>query len=139
MKHFIQAIPVCLLLFLASGCVTVVDQGSANRLFVNSDPSGARVTLSTGETGITPCQFVLLRKGKWMVVIEKEGYEQQELFVQGVPTVGRVLMSGLGNSVAGGSVLGRVGGLVDDQTDAVFELKPNPIEVKLKRKEDPIR
>ena len=139
MKHFIQAIPVCLLLFLASGCVTVVDQGSANRLFVNSDPSGARVTLSTGETGITPCQFVLLRKGKWMVVIEKEAYEQQELFVQGVPTVGRVLMSGLGNSVAGGSVLGRVGGLVDDQTDAVFELKPNPIEVKLKRKEDPIR
>ena len=117
----------------------MVQKSATNLLYVNSDPPGAQVTLSTGVKGITPCQFELPGKSKLMVVIEKEGYEQQELFVQGVPTVGRVLMSGLGNSVAGGSVLGRVGGLVDDQTDAVFELKPNPIEVKLKRKEDPIR
>ena len=68
-----------------------------------------------------------------MVVIEKEGYEQVEVVVQGIKTPKKFLLSGLGNLMLGANELGA---LVDDQTGAAYELKPNPIEVKLKPKKE---
>ena len=126
MKYFIQAIPAGLLLSVLTGCVMVGDRVDVNRLFVHSDPPGAQVTLSSGEKGVTPCQFLLPTRGKAMVVIEKEGYEQQEIFVEAVPTLGSVVQSVL--TTGGGSRYPR---------EHVYEFKPNPIEVKLKRKENP--
>jgi len=126
MKHFNQAIPAGLLLSVLTGCVTMGDRVDVNRLFVHSDPPGAQVTLSSGEKGVTPCQFMLPTRGKAMVVIEKEGYEQQEVFVEATPTLRSVVLSGL--ATGGGSPYPR---------EPVYEFKPNPIEVKLKRKENP--
>jgi len=126
MKHFNQAIPAGLLLSVLTGCVTMGDRVDVNRLFVHSDPPGAQVTLSSGEKGVTPCQFMLPTRGKAMVVIEKEGYEQQEVFVEAAPTLRSVVLSGL--ATGGGSPYPR---------EPVYEFKPNPIEVKLKRKENP--
>ena len=68
-----------------------------------------------------------------MVVIEKEGYEQVEVVVQGIKTPKKFLLSGLGNLMLDANELGA---LVDDQTGAAYELKPNPIEVKLKPKKE---
>ena len=104
----------------------VGDRVDVNRLFVHSDPPGAQVTLSSGEKGVTPCQFMLPTTGKAMVVIEKEGYEQQEVFVEAAPTLRSVVLSGL--ATGGGSRY---------PMEPVYEFKPNPIEVKLKRKENP--
>jgi len=126
MKHFNQAIPAGLLLSVLTGCVTMGDRVDVNRLFVHSDPPGAQVTLSSGEKGVTPCQFLLPTRGKAMVVIEKEGYEQQEVFVEAAPTLRSVVLSGL--ATGGGSPYPR---------EPVYEFKPNPIEVKLNRKENP--
>ena len=100
MKHFIKPMIVCLLLSVLSGCATMVQKSATDLLYVNSDPPGAQVTLSTGVKGITPCQFALPRKAKLMVVIEKESYEQVEVMVQGIPTPKRVLISGPGTIIS---------------------------------------
>lgn len=136
MNHFIKPVILCILISVTSGCATVVQQSATDLLYVKSDPSGAQVTLSTGVKGITPCQFELPRKAKLMVVIEKEGYEQVGVVVQGIITPKKFLLSGLGNHLVGANQLGA---LVDDQTGAAYELKPNPIEVKLKPKKDVAR
>ena len=133
MEHFIKPMIVCILISVTSGCGTVFQQSAIDLLYVKSDPPGAQVTLSTGVKGITPCQFELPRKAKLMVVIEKEGYEQVEVVVQGIKTPKKFLLSGLGNLMLGANELGA---LVDDQTGAAYELKPNPIEVKLKPKKE---
>lgn len=133
MKHFIKTTIVCMLLSVLSGCATMVQKSATNLLYVNSDPPGAQVTLSTGVKGITPCQFELPGKAKLMVVIEKEGYEQVGVVVQGIITPKKFLLSGLGNHLVGANQLGA---LVDDQTGAAYELKPNPVEVKLKPKKE---
>ena len=135
MKHFIKPMIVCMLLSVLSGCITVVPEVATDVLSVNSDPSGAHVALSTGAEGSTPCQFVLPRSGKLMVVISKEGFEQVEVMVQGKPTLKRVL-SKLTGSFFGPSDVGRIGGVEANQLGADFELKPNPIEVKLKPKKE---
>lgn len=136
MNHFIKPVILCILISVTSGCATVVQQSATDLLYVKSDPSGAQVTLSTGVKGITPCQFELPRKAKLMVVIEKEGYEQVGVVVQGIIAPKKFLLSGLGNHLVGANQLGA---LVDDQTGAAYELKPNPIEVKLKPKKDVAR
>ncbi|SVC39600.1 uncharacterized protein METZ01_LOCUS292454 [marine metagenome] len=131
--QIIKPVFICILLSMVSGCGTIVQQSAIDLLYVKSDPPGAQVTLSTGVKGITPCQFELPRKAKLMVVIEKEGYEQVEVMVQGITTPKRALISGLGNQIVGAGLLGE---MVDDQSGAAFELKPNPIEVKLKPKKE---
>ena len=131
--QIIKPVFICVLLSMVSGCGTIVQQSAIDLLYVKSDPPGAQVRLSTGVKGITPCQFELPRKAKLMVVIEKESYEQVEVMVQGIPTPKRVLISGLGNHIVGTGLLGV---MVDDQSGAAFELKPNPIEVKLKPKKE---
>ena len=131
--QIIKPIITCMMLNMLSGCATMVQKSATDLLYVNSDPPGAQVRLSTGGKGITPCQFELPRKAKLMVVIEKESYEQVEVMVQGIPTPKRVLISGLGNHIVGAGLLGV---MVDDQSGAAFELKPNPIEVKLKPKKE---
>tara|TARA_B100000678_G_C17956403_1_gene401309 strand:- start:185 stop:592 length:408 start_codon:yes stop_codon:yes gene_type:complete len=131
--QIIKPVFICVLLSMVSGCGTIVQQSAIDLLYVKSDPPGAQVTLSTGVKGITPCQFELPRKAKLMVVIEKEGYEQVEVMVQGITTPKRALISGLGNQIVGAGLLGE---MVDDQSGAAFELKPNPIEVKLKPKKE---
>ena len=131
MKHFIKPAIVCMLLSVLPGCITVVPEIATDVLFVNSDPSGAHVALSTGVEGRTPCQFVLPRRGKLMVVISKDGYEQVEIIVQGKPTL-KGVMNKLTGSSFGSPNVSFIGGVGANQLGSDLELAPNPIEVKLK-------
>ena len=131
MKHFIKPAIVCTLLSVLPGCITVVPEIATDVLFVNSDPSGAHVALSTGVEGRTPCQFVLPRRGKLMVVISKDGYEQVEIIVQGKPTLKGVMNKVTGSSF-GATDVRLLGGVESNQLGSGIELAPNPIEVKLK-------
>lgn len=116
-----------MLLSVVSGCITsFVPEVATDVLSVNSNPSGAHVELSTGAEGSTPCQFVLPRSGRLMVVISKEGFEQVEVMVQGKPSLKRVMSNLTFNGTLGGV----------NQLGADFELVPNPIEVKLKPKKE---
>ena len=113
------------LLITTIGCASVA-RGSKDTLVVNSDPSGAKVSLSIGLSGKTPCAFKVSRKGGFVVKIEKEGYETIELQV-----VSQI--SGGGAAGMAGNVLlgGIIGAGVDAATGATKDLKPNPIDVKL--------
>jgi hypothetical protein len=113
------------LLITTIGCASIT-RGSKDTLVVNSDPNGAKVSLSIGLSGKTPCAFKVSRKGGFVVKIEKEGYETIELQV-----VGQI--SGAGSAGMAGNVLigGIIGIGVDAATGATKDLKPNPIDVKL--------
>ena len=113
------------LLITTIGCASIT-RGSKDTLVVNSDPSGAKVSLSIGLSGKTPCVFKVSRKGGFVVKIEKEGYETIEIQV-----VGQISGSGSAG-LAGNVLLGGIIGLgVDAATGAAKDLKPNPIDVKL--------
>ena len=118
-----------MLLSVVSGCITsFVPEVATDVLSVNSDPSGTDVALSTGAEGSTPCQFVLPRSGKLMVVISKEGFEQVEVMVQGKPSLKKVMS----NLAFGSPNVSFIGGVGANQLGSGLELAPNPIEVKLK-------
>ena len=90
-------------------------------------PSGAEVKLSTGQYGITPCEFEVPRKGDIMVTIEKEGYKPLETVL-----ISSVDGSSLGIGTAANLIfLPIVNDVVDYKTGANYSHKPNPLSVKL--------
>ena len=114
-----------------SGCATIT-RGTKEVLVVESKPSGATVTLSTGLTGTTPATFKVSRKGGFVVTIEKEGYET--IRVQ----VSSQVAGGGAAGMAGNIFLGGlIGAAVDAGTGATLQLKPNPIQVELVPIEQP--
>jgi hypothetical protein len=122
-------IPLVLIAALAisffSGCATIT-RGTKDTLVIESDPPGAKVTLSTGATGTTPTAFKLPRKHDLTVQIEKPGYEPLTIQVKSQ-------ISGAGGVGMAGNVLigGLIGAGVDVGTGAMDDLRPNPIKVTL--------
>jgi hypothetical protein len=112
-------------LVFISGCASVT-RGTKDTLVVETDPVGANVRLSTGQTGKTPTSFQLPRKNALDVFIEKEGYEPITVHVSSQ-------ISGRGSVGMAGNVLvgGVIGVGVDALTGASKDLKPNPIKVTL--------
>jgi len=110
---------------LCSGCATIT-RGTTQAWSVQTEPAGASVRLSTGETCITPCTMTKRRKDEFQVTIDKDGYQQ-------VTT--RILSSVAGAGAAGmaGNVLfgGIIGVGVDATSGATKDLVPNPLVVKL--------
>ncbi|MBB5015411.1 PEGA domain-containing protein [Rehaibacterium terrae] len=123
MKRIALAMSVAVL--ATSGCATVT-RGTTESWTVNSDPIGAKVTLSSGETCITPCTLKKKRKESFMVTVEKEGYEPVQ--TQIVSQVAGAGAAGMAGNVLVGGIIG-VG--VDAASGATKELKPNPLELKL--------
>ena len=70
-----------------------------------------------------------------MVVISKEDFEQVEVMVQGKPSLKRVMS----NLAFGSPNVSFIGGVEANQLGSGFELKPNPIEVKLKPKKEGLK
>src|SRR5437868_9946944 len=64
-----------------SSCATVI-RGVHEDLKVVSNPSGADVTLSTGERGVTPATFVKRRRNSFQVTVSKPGYYSQTVTVR---------------------------------------------------------
>ena len=110
--------------------------GTTNEtLFINSDPTGARVTLSNGMVGATPCSFVVPLKEKTVVTIEKDGFEQAQVTVakkvqkQMVAARAGMFVGGLAISAATFGMAGNevmAGGI-----GTVSKLAPTPVSVKL--------
>ena len=124
MKYTIKIVTVVLVV-ICSGCRTTKET-----LYINSDPTGARVTLSNGTTGATPCTFLLPTKGETVVTVEKDGYEPAQVTVAKKVSKKMVAGSAVGFvltlplAAIGGS--GGSGGI-----GPISKLAPNPISVKL--------
>lgn len=121
----IAPIIVGLSLLLFSGCATVT-RGTKDTLVVESDPAGADVRLSTGESGKTPASFKLKRKRPVIVTISRAGYET--LTVNVTPQVVGAGAAGMAGNVLVGGIIGAG---VDVMTGATKSLMPNPVVVKL--------
>lgn len=115
-------------LALLTGCATVT-RGTTQAWTVESDPIGASVRLSSGETCTTPCTLKKKRKHGFSVVIEKDGYEQ--VLTSVVSSIGGGGAAGLAGNVLIGGLIG-IG--VDAGTGAANDLKPNPLVVRLNPK-----
>ncbi len=129
MNNAIKILTVVLIVF-CSGCGTTKET-----LFINSDPTGARVKLSNGMVGATPCSFVVPLKEKTVVTIEKDGFEQAQVTVakkvqkQMVAARAGMFVGGLAISAATFGMAGNevmAGGI-----GTVSKLAPNPVSVKL--------
>lgn len=54
--------------------------GNTEAIEVNSEPSGANVVVSNGETGITPFSIIVRRDTSLAFHISKEGYEPVDVY-----------------------------------------------------------
>ena len=115
-----------------SGCATLT-RGTTEPYTVISDPPGAVVTFSSGETCFTPCTVAKKRKESFNVTIEKIGYLPIDIAVESQTCdEGKVAMAG--NLVLVGSLVW-IG--LDQATGATRELTPNPCEITLEP--DPVQ
>lgn len=127
-KPLVASLLLFTLSLFTSGCATIT-RGSKDVLVVESTPSGADVSLSSGQAGKTPASFKLPREDALVVTISKPGYETVAVNV--TPHIsGAGGMAMAGNAVIGG---GLIGAAVDASTGAMKDLKPNPIQVTLVR------
>jgi len=127
MNYAIKIVTVALIV-CCTGCGTTKET-----LFINSDPTGALVTLSNGVVGVTPCSFVVPLKEKTVVTIEKDGYEPALVTVAKKVSkkmvAGRAAMAVLILPLA--AIGGSGGGMGSDVIGPVSKLEPNPVSVKL--------
>jgi hypothetical protein len=128
MKTILRLLLVVLILMLSTACATIT-RGTKDTLVIETEPPTADATLSNGLRCKTPCSLKMSRSDNCVVKIEKEGYEPVEVNV--TPQI-----SGAGGVGMAGNVLigGLIGAAVDAGTGAMYDLRPNPIMVKLEKK-----
>ena len=104
-----------------SGCGTII-HGRYQTIPVSSNPIGAQVRSSSGETCICPCQLTLLRDNEYVLVASLEGYEPQQQSV-GKDTSGWFWA----NIILGGII----GGVIDKSSGSGDKLVPAKIHFDL--------
>jgi len=109
-----------------SACATIT-RGKRQNYVIETDPAGAQIALSTGETCTSPCQLRLRRRAGFTVTARMDGYEPTEANVQAqVRTGGGVAAAG--NIVFGGLI----GGAVDASNGSMNDLVPNPLRITMR-------
>lgn len=126
MKNCLLSIVGMIISFTLTNCATVMN-GTTESYLVTSEPTGAEVQLSTGETCMTPCVLNKKRNSEFTVSIEKKGFKPHAIEVTNhTSEAGAAAIAG--DLIMIGSVvwLG-----IDTLTGATKELLPNPCAVIL--------
>jgi hypothetical protein len=106
---------------LTAGCATVTT-GRTQKVAVDSNPQGAKVTTNTGYKGETPCCFDLERWKKHVIKISKPGFKTSEM------TLKRAMCgSTLGNVLCPGVLFISV----DAVSGAMYKLVPENVNAEL--------
>lgn len=113
---------VCMML---PACATVT-RGTSQTYNIQSTPTQAEVTLSSGQQCVTPCQLKLKRRPGFTATVKKPGYQTQTLTVDS-KLGGGGAVAGAGNLLLGGII----GGMVDGTNGSMNNLTPNPLQVTL--------
>ncbi len=119
--------PMLLASMMMSGCATIT-RGTSQAFTVESEPPGAQVALSTGQTcAATPCVFAKVkREAEFSVTVSKPGFKS---------STHEVTHQAAGAGAAGmaGNVLlgGLIGAAIDANSGATQQLTPNPLRVTL--------
>jgi hypothetical protein len=125
MKSMIRFSGAAAVALLLPACATVT-RGTKETYIIESTPSAAEVTLSTGETCVTPCKLKLKRKEEFTARFAKAGYQSAEAQVESK-------FKGGGGVAAAGNVLigGVIGAVLDGTNGSLMDLTPNPLRIKL--------
>jgi hypothetical protein len=110
-----------------ASCATVT-RGTTTAFVVETIPSGAHVTLSTGqECNATPCTFARIsREAEFSVTVSKEGYETT------THAITHRTSGGGGAGMAGNVILGGlIGAAIDANSGATQDLVPNPLVIHM--------
>ena len=120
-----RIVAVILATLVVSGCASIT-RGTTEVFVIESTPSNARATLSTGLSCTTPCSIKVPRRGDFIVTVELDGYE---------PATANVVSKVDGDGTAGlaGNVLfgGIIGAGIDAGSGAMQSHTPNPLQVTL--------
>mgnify|MGYP003329478569 FL=1 len=128
MKHLLLTTIAALLLV---GCGTTKET-----LYINSDPTGASVKLSSGQIGVTPCNFKVPVNKPLVLILENEGYRTVEVPVNGEVSDKAVTGKIVGFTAGAAISFATMGYAGNELMAAPFsgsskKLKPNPVNVKL--------
>ncbi len=112
-----------------AGCATVT-RGTTDKVEVISEPPGAQVTTSLGQScPSTPCTVEVARKSEFVVTVSKPGYRDASVPVG-------TKMSGSGAASMAGNIIlpgGTIGVVADAASGASLDHVPNPVRVTLVR------
>lgn len=97
-----------------AACATMI-RGTTEQVSVNTNPVGATVQFSNGQSCDSPCTIETKRNKPLQISISKPGCATQTATM--IP------------QLSGGGVI--LGGLIDYGTGAVYDLEPNPMTVTL--------
>lgn len=125
MNKFVLACGAAAVALSLSACATVT-RGTSQKFAIESSPTEAEVSLSTGQQCVTPCEVKLKRKPGFTATVKKPGYQTQTLTVES-KLGGGGAVAGAGNLLLGGVI----GGIVDGTNGSMNNLTPNPLVVTL--------
>lgn len=110
-KESLSLIVLCALL---PACATML-RGTEQEVSVITAPPEAQVEFSDGQQCVSPCTITTKRDQNLKVTLRKKGCRSQT--------------ATLTPKLAGAGVM--IGGIMDYDNGAVYDLKPNPLEVTL--------
>jgi hypothetical protein len=108
---------------MLAGCASMI-RGTTEMWVAQTDPIGATLTTSTGQSCKTPCILEMARDEPFTARIEVPGYDPVEMRVESVEGGGDAAAL----SMLGGGLIGTA---IDGATGANRDLKPNPLNVTL--------
>jgi hypothetical protein len=121
MKKMFAVAAATILPFAVGGCATVIN-GTSQDYEMSSQPQGAKVTLSNGQSCVSPCKISLKRRNDLTATVELDGYKTEKVYIQS-----RTGGAGVGNILLGGVI----GAGVDASNGSMNSLYPRPLNVKL--------
>lgn len=126
MKSIIYKLSLTFILLVFWNCATIMT-GSKQDIGVRSEPEGAKVTITTiggvqVASGTTPGSYNLKKGKEYIVIVEMEGYQKQEVHLSKA-----INMYIIGNLLCGGIP----GLIVDGLSGALFNIEPEELYVTL--------
>jgi hypothetical protein len=116
---------IALAAIMLGGCATAI-RGTTNQVTFASEPSGAIVTTSLGQSCITPCVIAIERNKPFEATFRRDGFEHSVVAVRT-----EISREG-GTSFAGNLLLGGIIGMgVDAVSGAALDHQPNPVVGRL--------
>ena len=125
MNRYVRLGGLLLCVASLSACATIT-RGTRQWYVIETDPVGAQIALSSGQTCVSPCRLKLKRRPGFTVTATMDGYEPAEATVDS-----RIRGGGVAGAAGNLLVGGIVGGIVDGTNGSMNDLVPNPLRITM--------